>query len=252
VQYFKHHTKMRHDVKIKRLISKYGLEGYGLYVLILETIAEEISTDKPLPELEETCDDIAEFYNCNSAKIDEIVRFMVEQGLFEVDIITKRLSCYKIYKYLEQSQTRSEKIRQLIEAYRDKTNQLQIPDLSETVCDKSDRLDKTKTRLEETKNRKEEGVTRHVYGKERNVKLTDDQFKHILDTYGQSNAMAMIDELSEYKAMTGRKYQRDDLAISKWVAKKVMDRVNLSKTKDLPPPPKEFLDNYESNYGSHT
>lgn len=116
--YFKHMTNMRNDIKIKRLISKYGLEGYGLYNLILETIAEGITTEHPLPELQETCEDIATFYNGNTARINEIAAFMVNQGLFELDEVTGRMLCNKIYKFLEQSQTRSEEIKTLINNYK--------------------------------------------------------------------------------------------------------------------------------------
>jgi len=152
--YFKHHTKMRHDVKIKRLISRYGLEGYGLYVLILESIAEDISTESPMPLLQETCEDIAEFYNCNSAKVDEIVKYMVSQGLFGIETMSKKIAFFKIYKYLEQSQTRSEKIRQLIVAYKDRPEMKQIADMSQTVSDKSDRTEQNRTEEEHTSTRK--------------------------------------------------------------------------------------------------
>lgn len=118
MQYFKHMTSMRHDIKIKRLISKYGLEGYGLYNLIIESIVENISTESPLPELSETCEDMAEFYNGNTAKINEIVAFMLNQGLFELNEITGRVLCGKVYKFLEQSQTRSKEIRDLIAQYK--------------------------------------------------------------------------------------------------------------------------------------
>ncbi len=47
MQYFKHQANMRHDIKIKRLINKYGLEGYGLYNLIVESITESLSTAEP-------------------------------------------------------------------------------------------------------------------------------------------------------------------------------------------------------------
>ena len=132
--YFKHMSNMRHDIKIKRLISKYGIEGYGLYNLILESIVEGISTDSPLPDLQETCEDLAEFYNGNTAKIDEIVRYMVGQGLFEVEEITGKIFCMKIYKFLEQSQTRSAAIRDLISEYKSATK----------VSDKSDRREENK------------------------------------------------------------------------------------------------------------
>jgi len=126
MQYFKHMTVMRNDIKIKRLINKYGLEGYGLYNLIIESIAENITTEHPIPELKETCEDIALFYNGNTAKINEIMAFMLNQGLFEIDEITGRVLCQKIYKFLEQSQTRSPEIRRLISNYKNVTDCLRL------------------------------------------------------------------------------------------------------------------------------
>ena len=145
MQYFKHFTKMRSDTKIRRLFAKYGLEGYGLYNLILESIAESIETESPLPFLEETCDDIALFYNGNSAKIDEMVRYMIQEGLVTVETTENRIACYKIYKYLEQSQTRSEKIRELIASYKDSRDILdgqKCLGLSQTNMIEENRIDK--------------------------------------------------------------------------------------------------------------
>lgn len=120
-----------------------------MYNLIVESIAGNIDTEKPLPFLEETCEDIALFYNANSTKIEEMVLFMVSEGLLEVETTEKRISCYKIYGYLEQSQTRSEKIRELIAAYKHKRNILEGQKcfgLSETKV-----IEKTKKRKDEDK-----------------------------------------------------------------------------------------------------
>ena len=38
--YFKHDTNARHDPKIKSLINKYGLEGYGRFWVIIEMLRE--------------------------------------------------------------------------------------------------------------------------------------------------------------------------------------------------------------------
>lgn len=185
MQYFKHFSKMRNDVKIKRLISKYGIEGYGLYVLVLESIVDSITTDKPMPILEETCEDLAEFYGGNTAKIDEMMRFMVDQGLFSVDLVTKKVACYKIYGYIEQSQTRSEKIRELITAYKDKGGHF----LSETVCDKSDRIEENRI----DKNRKEKKRTEPSiptlkecidYQKEKNLNANPTKFYNYYESNG--------------------------------------------------------------------
>jgi len=126
---------MRNDVKINRLIRKYGLEGYGLYNLIVESIAESLSSDHPIPELEETAEDIADKYRGDTAKISEMMQFMLKQGLFEVDEITGRILCRKIYKFIDKSQTRSEEIRSMIESYKTSVCPRQI----ETVRDIADR-----------------------------------------------------------------------------------------------------------------
>jgi hypothetical protein len=150
MQYFKHMSNMRNDIKIKRLISKHGLAGYGLYNLILESIVEGITTENPIPDLHETCDDIALFYNGNAAQINEMAAFMLNQGLLEIDEITGRILCRKIYKFLEQSQTRSEDIRNLINTY--KTRGL-LP-VSQTVSD-SQRPSKTNMKEQEEEQEQE-------------------------------------------------------------------------------------------------
>lgn len=135
MQYFKHMTNMRHNLQIKRLIQKYGIEGYGLYNLIIESIVEKLSNDSPYPELQESCDDLAEFYNGNTSRLNEIAAFMINQGLLEVDEISMKITCRKIYKYLEQNQTRSKKIRKLISNYKKSAGLDGVSDMQETVSD---------------------------------------------------------------------------------------------------------------------
>lgn len=129
MKWFKHKTNMRHDIKLKRVISKYGLEGYGLYNLIIESIVESLETDSPLPILQDNVDDIADFYNANSAKVQEMTQFMVKQGLFDFTN-NNEVVCIKVYKHLQSSQTRSEQIRRLISSYNKES-----PKLSQAVSD---------------------------------------------------------------------------------------------------------------------
>jgi hypothetical protein len=213
--YFKHHTKMRHDVKIKRLISKYGLEGYGLYVLILESIAEDISTESPMPLLQETCEDIAEFYNCNSAKVDEIVKYMVSQNLFSIETLSKKLACYKIYKYLEQSQTRSEKIRQLITAYKDTVDCKALVTLSQTVSDKSDRTEQNRTEEEQKK-------TRHKYGLYSNILLSDQDYLKLSEEL--TNLNDLVEKMSTWCKANGKTYKDYAAALRNWAKREPVDK----------------------------
>ena len=111
---------MRNDLKIRKLINRYGLEGYGLYNLIVESITDSICDESPEPELPENCSDIAELYNGNTEKINEMVSYMINLGLLEVSELSQRIKCEKIYKFIEKSATRSPMLRMLIDKYRQK------------------------------------------------------------------------------------------------------------------------------------
>ena len=127
--YFKHYSTMRNDLKIRKLINRYGLEGYGLYNLIVESITDSICDESPEPELPENCSDIAELYNGNTEKINEMVSYMINLGLLEISEITQRISCEKAYKYIEKSATRSPRVRRLCDLYKQKNNSVHfVPD----------------------------------------------------------------------------------------------------------------------------
>jgi len=216
MQYFKHLSSMRNDPKIKRVIAKYGLEGYGLYNLMLESIAGSVETNNPMPFLEETCEDIAMFYNGNSAKIEEMVRFMISQGLFSVETVEKRIACFKIYKYFEQSQTRSEKIRELISEYH---KQVDLPQMSQTNLIEENR--KEENRKEKKPRAPRKIVEKKTYGEFQNVHLTDHEYSKYLEELGENGLIATIETLSAYKASNGKTYKDDAAAMRNWTIEKV-------------------------------
>ncbi len=117
MRYFQHLGTMRHDPKIRRVFERYGIEGYGLYCLIIESITEAIEDYSPLPTLEETCEDIAQFYNGNTSRVEQMIHFMCNQDLLTLEQ-SGEISCHKIYKFLLTSATRSKKLQKLIKVYK--------------------------------------------------------------------------------------------------------------------------------------
>jgi hypothetical protein len=200
---------MRHDIKIKRLINKYGLEGYGLYNLIIESITEKLTTQSPIPDLQETCEDIAEFYNGNTTKVNEIVCFMINQGLLELDELSTRITCHKLYKFLEANQTRSKEIREMIKQYKTQIDCKSLPvlDCQETVSDKSEE----KNRIE--KNRKEKKIAYRD-----NIYLTEKEFNNLVNDYTKDGIEKVLDYFSSYKQEKSYKTKSDNLTIRRWVA----------------------------------
>lgn len=60
---------------------------------------------------------------------------------------------------------------------------------------------------------------KHKYGEYQKVALTDDELEKLKTVYGEERTLQAIQYLDEYKAMKGKKYDSDYLAMRKWVFK---------------------------------
>jgi hypothetical protein len=118
MKWFKHFSSMSNDPKVRRLIRRFGVDGYGVYNYILELIVRRLETESPVPDLEETAGDIAADLQMDTLRVEEIVVFCIDQGLFESDEITGRVVAHKIYKFLDSSTTRNAELKKMISEYK--------------------------------------------------------------------------------------------------------------------------------------
>jgi hypothetical protein len=91
--YFPHFCNARHDRKIRRLRKDLGVEGYGIYFMLLETLREQQDLMYPLEDL----DLLAEEFGIAEAKLKVTI---FNYGLFEIDEDQKFFSP-KMLVYLE-------------------------------------------------------------------------------------------------------------------------------------------------------
>jgi hypothetical protein len=91
--YFPHFCNARHDRKIRRLRKELGVEGYGIYFMLLETLREQQDLMYPLEDL----DLLAEEFGVSEPKIRTTI---CNYQLFEVDFEQKFFSP-KMLVYLE-------------------------------------------------------------------------------------------------------------------------------------------------------
>lgn len=91
--YFPHFCNARHDRKIRRLRKELGVEGYGIYFMLLETLREQQDLMYPLEDL----DLLAEEFGVSEAKLQVTVN---KYDLFEIDESQKFFSP-KMLVYLE-------------------------------------------------------------------------------------------------------------------------------------------------------
>jgi hypothetical protein len=197
VKWFKHMSTMSEDVKIKRLIRRFGVEGYGLYNYILELIVRRLETDSPLPDLEESSNDIANDLSMDTVRVEEIIWFCVEQGLFEQDEMTGRILASKVYKFLQQSETRSEQIRAMITTYKDtSTPKMIASQMSQTVIDKCEEQNTTEhntTELESaSKPRKPKANTHVSVTEDISVPVNEKHYQRLCKEYGESTVKKYI------------------------------------------------------------
>lgn len=120
MKWFKHYSNAKHDPKIRRLINKFGIDGYGLYFAVVESIAFQLETNKPIPDLEENANDIAEFFKMNAPRVEEILKYCIspESGLFEFDPETNRILCLKLLLHLDNTMCNNPEIKKIINNFK--------------------------------------------------------------------------------------------------------------------------------------
>lgn len=109
MKWFKHSSSLRNDPKVKRLIRKYGSDGYAIYVSIVEMIADSLDPiSKIIPFLEEDIMDIAIEFNIDSSRVNEVLDFCIDQGLLHENT-NGMIFCFKLYSYVDEYFTKNQK-----------------------------------------------------------------------------------------------------------------------------------------------
>lgn len=95
-RYFKHDANARHDPKIKALINKYGIEGYGRFWIIIEMMRE--ATHYKLEDKLYVMDALAEEMKCTS----EQAKNLMEDCVLIFELFTKDNGFYYSESFLSR------------------------------------------------------------------------------------------------------------------------------------------------------
>ena len=98
--YFPHFCNARHDRKLKRLQKDLGLEGYGIFFMVLEILREQTDFRYPYEDLDLLSDELG----TSTAKVEAVINIY---GLFEIDhernFFSPKLIFY-LQPYIEKSE----------------------------------------------------------------------------------------------------------------------------------------------------
>lgn len=101
--YFPHFSNARNDRKLRRVRKELGIEGYGIYFMVLETLRDQDGFKYPLEDL----DLLAEEFGTSDSKIRTVV---CNYKLFEVDE-SENFFSLKFDEYLQPYLERKEQSR---------------------------------------------------------------------------------------------------------------------------------------------
>jgi len=139
MKWIKHDSDANQDAKLQNVLLDYGLEGYGLYWYCIELIAGKVDKDNITFELEHDARIIARNVGSTAQKVEEMMRYFVELGLFEDSKGT--ITCLKLARRLDKSMTSNPEMRAIIENLKSHDS---IMTQSEKPMQDKIRLDKNK------------------------------------------------------------------------------------------------------------
>lgn len=113
MRWFKHETDARNSLKLRKVRRKYGADGYAIYWFCLEAIAYEVDKDNLTFELKEDAETIGFELGIQEKRVEEIMLYMIEIGLFESSRNT--ITCLKLAERLDKTMTNSPRMRKWLE-----------------------------------------------------------------------------------------------------------------------------------------
>ena len=213
--YFSHDSNARNDTKILAMRCDYGLEGYGMYWVIVETLRDESNymlklSDKTFKalamQMHSTSDNVQKFINdC----INEYELFATDNEHFWAESLTRRMDKLEI---IRDKRKKAAEVR-----WQKSDNDMQMQYKSNAYAMQ---LDAKESKVKESKVK--ESIKKDIYipfGE--NVSLKEEEHQKLIESYPQATVDKMIQVLDNYKGSSGKKYKSDYRAILSWVAEKV-------------------------------
>ena len=200
--YFSHDSNAKDDPKAVMLIEQLGLEGYGIYWILIETLRDQPSYRYPLNLLPA----LARRYLTSKEKVETVVfnykLFEVENDeLFLSPSLCRRMSVFESRR------------KRLSEAGR-KGRAKQLQQHTDKAQASPSQPPGSKGKESKGKERKEENI-KSVFGVFKNVSLTSTE-KENLNQRFDSSVNEKIEALSEYMKSRGKSYKDHYATILSW------------------------------------
>ena len=230
--YFPHDSNAKDDPKCIMLIEELGLEGYGIFWVLIETLRDQPQYQADLRILP----GLARRYNTSLEKMKSVIArynlFAVENDqFFFSESLKNRMVAFD---------NRREKARMAgILSAKARIKQLNVSstDVQQPFNDRSTDVQPVKeSKVKESKVNQSKREDINIAGKTKvlpYVHLFDFEINNLINKEGQEVYNWCIEKLSAYKGQTGKRYKSDYSAINNWVIeafyKQKSEKVNGTK-----------------------
>lgn len=113
MKWFKHDTNSGYNAKMKKLLMRYGVKGYGLYYYCIELIAGNLTNDNITFELEHDSQILAYDLKMDSREVEEVMQYCIKLELFEFNTVTQRIVHSGLIEMVDNTMSQHPCIKQI-------------------------------------------------------------------------------------------------------------------------------------------
>ena len=117
MKWFQHVSRAAYDGRVRKLTSKYGAEGYGLYFFAVENVCEGLTPANVSCIAEYDDEQFAHEINCKPEKAKEILDYCVELGLLG-RAKNHKISCEKIMLRLDNTMSQNPEVKKMVSKFK--------------------------------------------------------------------------------------------------------------------------------------
>ena len=204
--YFSHDANAKDDPKCVMLIEQLGLEGYGIYWVLIETLRDQPDYKYPIILIPA----LARRYNTTAEKVRSVINsyglFVVDEDNFFSLSLIERMKKFEHKREVARLAGKKSAEKRLLNSGSTSVQQ--------ELNERSSRVQPNKvkeSKVKEIKEKKKEYAD--------NITLTLSEYQKLVDKYGEDQTRWMIEKLDIWKGSTGKRTKSDYLTILKWVVK---------------------------------
>jgi hypothetical protein len=136
---------------------KFGIEGYGLYYACVEIIAGALTTENITFELDHDAEILAHKFKIDTIKVENIMKYCVESGLFNINKQSKKIICVSLFDSLDNTMSQAPEVKKVLGSEQAKALR-NFKKLEET-CTRIDEIRLDENRIELEENRIQENIS---------------------------------------------------------------------------------------------